>query len=310
MSQYKVRNWQQYNKSLENRGNIFFWIAQDTIKKWKPKREPHFIGAPQQYSTDAILCMMAIKVVFHLPYRQLIGFFIGLMRMIGLSLRIPHFTTVAYRLRQLGRHLGKLSVKRPTDLVFDSSGFKVYGEGEWKIRQHGKQKRRRWKKFHIAICPKSQEIIVAEATELEKTDCEVFPRLIKKSPQSVKNAIGDGAFDTMNCYKSAYDQGINLLTLPRQGAVHHEDEPWIKSRNNAISEIIGLGADDEGRKLWKKLRGYHKRSLVETTFSRFKGIFGSRLFSKTFDNQSVELNLKASILNRMTQMGMPHGRVV
>jgi hypothetical protein len=111
-------------------------------------------------------------------------------------------------------------------------------------------------------------------------------------------------------YKSAYDQGINLLTPPRQGAIHNKDEPWIKARNDAISEIIGLGGDDMGRKLWKKLRGYHKRSLVETTFSRFKGTFGSRLFSRKLDNQSVELNLKASILNRMTQMGMPHGRML
>lgn len=74
--------------------------------------------------------MMVLKVVFHQPYRQLVGFFMSLMMMMGFSLRIPYFTTIAFRARQLEEHFKKLSNKRPRDLVFDSSGFKVYGEGE------------------------------------------------------------------------------------------------------------------------------------------------------------------------------------
>lgn len=311
MSQYKVRNWSQYNQSLTNRGNLFFWIDQKAIKKWKANKEPHFIGAPRQYSDDAILCMLVIKNIFHQPYRQLIGLFISLFAMMGVSLPLPHFTTVAARARQLGKHFKKLSSKRPRDLVFDSSGFKVYGEGEWKVRQHGKQKRRRWKKFHIAMCPESHEIILAEATELEEMDCEVMPRLIKQSPRSVEQVIGDGAFDTVNCYEAVDEMGMTLLTPPRRGAVHWPgDSLWEKSRNKAISEIAGLGDDDEARKLWKKLRGYHKRSLVETTYSRLKGIFGGELYSKSIDGQEVELLCKAAILNQMTQMGMPHGVMI
>ena len=56
--------------------------------------------------------------------------------------------------------------------------------------------------------------------------------------------------------------------------------------------------------------GYHERSLVETFFSRFKGIFGPKLFSKSIDNQNVELMLKAQVLNRMTQQGMPKGMMI
>jgi hypothetical protein len=311
MSQYKVRNWSDYSKSLTNRGNLFFWIDQKALKKWKACKDPYFIGAPRQYSDDAILCLLAIKIIFHQPYRQLIGLFTSLLAMMGVSLPLPHFTTVAARARQLGKHFKKLSSKRPTDLVFDSSGFKVYGEGEWKVRQHGKQKRRRWKKFHIAICPESHEIILAEATELEEMDCEVMPRLIKKSPRSVKQVIGDGAFDTANCYEAAHENGIALLTPPRQGAVHwHGDGLWEWNRNKAISEIAGLGGDDRAKKLWKKLRGYHKRSLVETAYSRLKGTFGGDLYSKRIDSQEVELLCKAAIMNRMTQMGMPDGVMI
>lgn len=311
MSQYKVRNWSKYNTSLQNRGNLFLWIDQNALTKWRVPKDPRFIGAPKQYSDDAIMCMLAIKIVLHQPYRQLIGLMFSLFTMMGLSLSLPHFTTVAARARQLGKRFQTLSTKRPKDLVFDSSGFKVYGEGEWKVRQHGKQKRRRWKKFHIAICPKSQEIILAEATELEETDCEVLPKLIKKAPRSVERATGDGAYDTANCYAAADEMDINLLTPPRRGAVRWPGNTrWEKQRNDAISEIAGLGGDDEAKKLWKKLKGYHRRSLVETSYSRFKGTFGDKLFSKHSDSQEVELKCKATILNRMTRMGMPNGVMI
>jgi hypothetical protein len=48
-----------------------------------------------------------------------------------------------------------------------------------------------------------------------------------------------------------------------------------------------------------------RRSLAETTMFRFKTIFGDRLQTRQTDNQFKELLLKASILNRMTHLGMP-----
>jgi DDE family transposase len=311
MAQYKVRNWSQYNESLKKRGSLSIWISGDAIEKWQPPKDPHFIGAPQQYSDDAILCIMALKVVYGLAYRQLVGFVLSIFALMKVALRVPHFTTVATRAKLLGKHFKRLSKSTPTDLVFDSSGFKIYGEGEWKVRQHGKQKRRRWKKFHIGVCPKTHEIIVTEVTELEAADCEVGPRLLEKAPHSVKKAIGDGAYDTRNCYKAAHSRGQELIVPPREGAVCNEgDEPWLKVRNNAICEIIGLGNDKEAIKLWKRLVGYHERSLVETAFSRFKGIFSPQLFSKSIDSQEIELNLKAHVINRMTRLGMPKGMMV
>lgn len=311
MSQYKVRNWSQYNESLKKRGSLSLWISEDAIEKWKSPKDPHFIGAPQQYSDDAILCIMALKVVYHMPYRQLIGLVLSIFAFMKIALKVPHFTTVATRAKLLGKHFKRLSKAYPKDLVFDSSGFKIYGEGEWKVRQHGKQKRRRWKKFHIGVCPHTHEVIVAEVTELETADCEIGPELLKKAPQSVERAAGDGAYDTGNCYKAAHDKGQKLIVPPREGAVFKEnDEPWMLARNDAICQIIGLGNNEEAIGLWKKLVGYHMRSLAETAFSRFKGIFGPKLFSRGVDNQYVELMLKAQVMNKMTQQGMPRGVMV
>lgn len=111
--------------------------------------------------------------------------------------------------------------------------------------------------------------------------------------------------------KKAYEKGQKLVVPPRKGAVFNEEEkPWQQARNDAICQIIGLGNDEEAIALWKKLVGYHKRSLEEISFSRFKGIFGSKLFSKSVNNQHVELMVKTQALNKMTRQGMPDGVMI
>lgn len=43
-------------------------------------------------------------------------------------------------------------VKGPiSHLVIDFTELKVFGEGEWKTRKHGKEKRRVWWKVHINV---------------------------------------------------------------------------------------------------------------------------------------------------------------
>src|SRR4029079_10408557 len=36
-------------------------------------------------------------------------------------------------------------------LLVDSTGLEVFGEGEWKVRTHGKGKRRQWRKLRISM---------------------------------------------------------------------------------------------------------------------------------------------------------------
>ena len=89
------------------------------------------------------------------------------------------------------------------------------------------------------MCPQTHEIIVAEVTELEAADCEIGPKLLKKAPGSVKRAIGDGAYDTWDCYKAAHEKGQKLIVPPREGAVVNEgNEPWMTARNDANCQMI------------------------------------------------------------------------
>ena len=59
-------------------------------------------------------------------------------------------------------------------LVIDATGLKVYGEGEWKIRKHGKEKRRVWRKLHLAVDAATHAIVAAEVS-LETVGCIFRP---------------------------------------------------------------------------------------------------------------------------------------
>jgi len=72
----------------------------------------------------------------------------------------------------------------------------------------------------------------------------------------------------------------------------------LRNRDRALMEIKGLMGDSD---LWKKLKGYGKRNLVETFFSRLKTILGQRLLSQKYDHQTLESLLKIHVLNTMAK---------
>ena len=61
-----------------------------------------------------------------------------------------------------------------TDLVIDSTGLKVFVEGEWKVRKHGYDKRRVWRKLHLAVDPATQDIVAAEASYSAAQECRLM----------------------------------------------------------------------------------------------------------------------------------------
>jgi hypothetical protein len=311
MRRYCITNWSQYNTALIERGNINIWFSQDAIGKWlhKGKRTN---GHPRLYSDDAILMALVVREVFRLPLRTLQGFLRSMMQKLGLNLPVPSYTQICRRaiaLKKVLQKLGKMSKRLPQDIVFDSTGLKVYGEGEWKVRQHGISKRRTWRKFHIGIDPSSLEIITMELTHNGKADAHVAEEMLKQTPNSVKRVIGDKAYDRFRFRRCVHKRGATNGTPPSRNAkVHYKTEdPGVLERNAAITEIACLGGDDLARKLWKKLTGYHKRSLVETTMYRIKQLFGDRLRSRNMEQQYVESYIKCLVLNKMTNIGLPKG---
>jgi hypothetical protein len=302
---YRIRNWKEYNKSLVQRGSITVWFSENVINKWHASPTGKR-GRPSTYSDDAILTALLIRFVFHLPLRALEGFLSSLVSTLGVCLHTPSYSQICRRAQLLGKDLKHLTKRKVTDLVIDSTGLKVYGEGEWKVRQHGYSKRRTWKKLHLAICPDSNEILFVKLTDNKTPDHKIYPQFIKSAPKTVKRTYGDGAYDKSICYRANSDHGSTPIIPPQRNGRYRVDAPnQLQGRNSALLEIKGLGNDESARKLWKKLKGYHRRSLAETGMYRFKTIFGRDLKSRTLQGQQSEAYIKSKALNIMTNLGMP-----
>lgn len=312
MAIYRITNWPEYNRALKNRGGLTIWFSDADISAWKNQEYTGEKGRPKIYSNEAILCALVIRAVFHLPLRALEGFLSSIIEALKLSLPVPSYTQISRRSVDLGKALSRLSTRRPTDLVFDSTGLKVYGEGEWKVRQHKASKRRTWRKLHIALDPKSGEVICSELTTCSEGDAETGERMLEKAPKTVRKVYGDGAYDSADFRKGIHQKGAQaIIPPPRNARINPQSkEPEIQARNDDITIIRGFGGDDKARKIWKVLIGYHRRSLVETMMYRIKQLLGPSLRSRTMDRQSVESKVKCLVINKMTGLGMPKGKWV
>lgn len=303
---YRVRNWKSYNASLVARGNLTLWFSEDALKSWYAEpSECSTRGRPFVYSDSCIELALTLRSLFKLPLRGTQGFLQGLTTMLGLHLQVPHYSRYSRRASELAIKLKRFAKdgKQPTDVVIDSTGLKVYGEGEWKMRTHGKQKRRTWRKLHIAADPNTHELLAVELTASNVHDCKVMEPLLFKE-KTLGNVYADGAYTFKENFDVIADKGGAPFIPIRSGtaiAKHANLSNGEMLRNKLLREMLKVG----GKVVWKKASGYHRRSLVETQMCRIKTILGHSLKSRTFSNQKTEAIIMANILNTMTSLGMP-----
>lgn len=301
-NKYRVRNWVKYNDSLTQRGNITLWIDEDVLRAWRPDpNAPRKRGGQQDYTDGAIECLLTVKAVFHLAYRQTEGFAGSLSELLRVKLPIPDYTTLNRRAKTLKIQLPR-SEKGSIHLVLDSTGLKVYGEGEWKVRKHGYSKRRTWRKLHLAVDEASGEIEAEVLTAAGVDDAEETTELLGQTQTKIKQLSADGAYDKEKVYQAAQDKQVEKITIPpRRDAVLWTETPTTPHpRNTNLRRVWEVG-----RTAWKEESGYHRRSLAETAMFRFKTIFGDRLAAREEQRQQTEARIKCAALNRMTRLGMP-----
>src|SRR5271154_3770928 len=304
---YRIRNWREYSQSLVNRGSITFWFDENAIEKWYSAERSNKPGRPDTYSDEAIRCGLLIKAVFRTALRALQGFIGSLIKILGLELVCPHYSVFSRRAKDLKIPLRKLlKPGEKLNVIFDSTGIKVFGEGEWKVRKHGYSKRRTWRKVHVGICADSGQVIVSAVTSNDISDDTAMLHMMEAlDGVSLRNVLGDGAYDTVDCREAIHDRGGQQIIPPKRTArVQRKDPiPCLLQRDRAINRINELGA--EGRAQWKKEIGYHRRSLAETFMFRYKTIVGDRLSARKWQTQITEVKIKLDAINRMTELGMP-----
>jgi len=303
-TKYLIRNWKQYNQSLRVRGSLTFWISQDLIDNWLTKEKSAERGASRKYSDAAIETVAILKFVFHQAGRQTMGLLSSVFELMKIKLPVPDHSTLSRRMRVLEVRLPIKTSNGARHIVCDSTGVKVYGEGEWKVRTHGASKRRTWRKLHLQIDEASAEILVAAASENSVSDCRMFGEMLSANEEEIEQISGDGSYDRKKVYQAIKERGIAKAAIPpRKGAriwQHGNSKAERLIRDENLRQIR-----KKGRKKWKEESNYHRRSLSETAIFRFKTIFSDKLQSREIENQFSEMIIKCAVLNRMTHLGMP-----
>lgn len=299
-----VRNWREYNESLVARGSITFWFSDETLQNWYHENGAGKRGRPFTYSDSTMELFLMIRELLRLPYRQTEGFVRGMLALVADNLHVPDFTSAAKRAAKLGIALPVLPRHGHVDVVLDSTGLKVFGEGEWKVRQHGPSKRRTWRKLHLAIDPDTQEIVAEVLTTNAGHDADQAATLLDEVSGTIKSVTGDGGYDQWKVYDTIDQRGARPKIAPRRNAKikRYANAPGPRlARDEAIRMIRRIG-----RKNWKQSIGYHCRSLVETAVFRLKTTFGSMLKNRKLPNQRTEARLRCKILNYFTQSRLLH----
>jgi hypothetical protein len=222
------------------------------------------------------------------------------------GLIIPNFSTLCRRQKSLPVEIEK-RLKWGENLVvgIDSTGLKVSGEGEWKVRKHGWSKHRTWRKLHICIDLETQKILAAELTTNGENDARVGKQMLDGKTLNINAFHGDGAYDDIE-FREFLGKEIQPVIPPPKNAIIRKSEnneplpEHIIKRNEAVEYV-----KKQGLKQWKTQHCYHKRSLNETVMFRFKKIFGGELDARIMENQRTEILLKCMILNTFTGIGMP-----
>ena len=275
---YRVRNWSAYDQALKQRGSVTLWFAPEAVAAW------NYQGAAQRgaqfvYSDLAIETALTLRLLYHLPLRQTEGFVESLLHVMGLDLSTPDHSTLSRRQAGLQVALPIHPTQEPIHVVVDSSGLKVYGEGEWKVRQHGWSVRRTWRKLHLGVNEATGEIVAETLTENSVDDAAQVTPLLEQIDAEVARLGGDGSYDKHKVFKALADpshpEPIEPIIALRKGAKiqqHGNGKATPQARDEILRAIR-----HKGRKYWKQQGGYHRRSLAETQMFRYKQIIGDKL---------------------------------
>ena len=282
--------------SLVKRGELILLLGRGESPEEELRRmNEGKVGRPFTYTDSLIWALAVLRVCLRLPHRQLVGFARTLFGLAGVRLTVS-YPTVFRRIRRLVEERKppelRLEPARRVVLAVDSTGLKVGNRGEW-MREKWRR-RRGFVKLHLIVDVETRRILGFKATSEKVSDARVFPELLDQalSKTEVKAALGDGAYDTRDCFNKCSEHGV---------------KPLLKVRKNATTRSKGCPSRAEvvrfikrrGYKTWVEKVGFGRRWAVETAIGSFKTMFGESVTARTLQAAQREVGLKAAVYNRL-----------
>ena len=153
--------------------------------------------------------------------------------------------------------------------------------------------------------PDSGEILASELTTNEVGDPSMVSPWLDQIPATIVSVTAEGAYDGEPVYRAMTERQPQappaVIIPPRITAVLRSGADKIPSWRDRHIHLI----QEKGRRSGEKAVGYGKRSLVETAMFPYKTLIGPTLRARKFAAQQVEARLACSVINRMTELGMP-----
>ena len=299
-SLHPITNWPTYNKSLINRGSLTFWVDAEAMNNWFHHGHHGRRGRSQLYTDQTICTFLMLKGIFNLTLRATQGLLDSLFELMNVPLCAPDYSCVSKRARTV-----TVAYRQPAKGRMNRSqfpGHRLYWpEGIWrrrgKVRKHGAEKRRVWRKLHLAVDPVTHDIVAAEVSLENVHDAEVLPTLLNPLRRKLGRVYADGAYDSKASHQLISRKGATACIPPRKNA-----GLWEKGhpRNEAV-----LVMRKEGLAHWKKISGYHRRSLAETAMYRFKQLLAGKISLRNYNGQVGEVMAYVSAINKLNTLGLP-----
>ena len=258
-AKYRVTNWPDYDAALVRRGALTVWFTDEAIGEWRAPATGRRGGQPI-YSAIAIETALTLRLVFHQPLRQTEGLLRSIAALLDIDIAIPDHTTLSRRgggLTILPRSIGRDELLH---LLIDSTGLKIYGEGEWLVQKRGIRSPRRWRKLHLGVDAKTHEVVAVELTQDDVGDVSEIVGLLDQVATRVAAVIADCAYDGETVYDAVTDRHpeADIIIPPRAtvvpraecGCVHEywptcADEYWPTS--GVLRNLVGSASRIELR---------------------------------------------------------------
>ncbi len=305
-ARYKVANWPEYDRALQQRGSLTVWVTPEALAAWHPPRTGRR-GRPRDYSDLAIETGHMLRLAFGRPWRQTEGLLRSLATLLGAGIGVPDHTTFSRRSPglSLAGSLAQAQTSGPVHVVIDATGLKVYGAGEWLAETHGERGKRTWRKLHLAVDAGTGDILASELTTSEGGDAALVGPLLDRIAGPIASVTADGTYDGEPVYRAVAerqpDPPVAVVIPPRATAVASPTADTSPTQRDRHLRMI----QEKGRMGWQRAVGYGRRSLGETAVFRYKAIIGRRLRARTLPGQKTEARVGCSVLNRITRLGMP-----
>jgi hypothetical protein len=239
-ARYRVQNWPAYEAGLKRRGDLTLWLDEAAIAEWQaPRRTTP--GGQAWYSDAAIELVLVLRLVFHLALRQAEGFAASVLRLLGQDLRVPDHTTLSRRGRSFAGRQPRVVPDGPLHLMIDSTGLKLFGQGEWDEEKHGRT-RRSWRKLHLAVDAGTSEIAACVLTDNAADDAGQVPMLLEATEGEIAFVMADGAYDGEAVYQAIAshqpDPPPDVFIPPRASAVPSTENAEAQSQRDRHIRLI------------------------------------------------------------------------